>query len=88
MGITAILAMIQGAISVIGAFKGSASSAKLNGQVQEAIGVIGALTPLVQNFGSGQEVTEDEMRAALTGRNAALAALDKAIADAQAAAGP
>lgn len=81
MPIATVLTLISGAMSVLTAFKGSASTAKLTGTVTEAIGTISALTPLLSQFGNGQEVTEADVRAALTGKDAALAALDKAIAE-------
>lgn len=78
--ILSILPLIQSALSVIGSFKGSASLAKTTGYIQEAVGVVTALTPLVQQFGSGAEVTPDDVRAALAGKDKALAEFDELIA--------
>lgn len=83
MPIATIMTLLAGAIEVVGAFKGSAQVAKTTGYIQEALGTIAALTPLVQAFGSGTEVTLEDARVALAGKDAALAALDKAIAEAE-----
>lgn len=79
-GILALLPMFQSALSVIGSFKGGPQVAKATGYVQDAVSVVTALTPLVQQWGSGQDVTEDQVRAALAGKDAALAEFDKLIA--------
>lgn len=78
--ILSILPMIQTALGVIGSFTGSAKLAKTTGYIQEAVGVVTALTPLVTQFGSGKEVTPEDVRAALAGKDAALAAFDAEIA--------
>ena len=82
MPITTILSLISTAVDVVKSFNGSAAVAKATGYVQEAVGVISALTPLVQQFGNGKEVTLEDVRAALAGKDAALATLDEAIAKA------
>lgn len=79
MGIALVLQLIQQAVGVYGAFKGTAAAAKLDAQVQDAASVITALTPLVQQFADGKEVTEDDVRAALAGKDQALAAFDAEI---------
>lgn len=81
MPIATVLTLIQGAMSVLTAFRGTAATAKITTTVTEAIGTISALTPLLQSFGNGNEVTPEDVRAALAGKDAALAAFDKAIAD-------
>lgn len=78
--IVTAISMVQSALGVIGALKGSAQVAKVTGYVQDAVGVVDALTPLITGFGSGKEVTEDDVRQALAGRDAALKALDDLIA--------
>ena len=75
-----ILPLIQSAIGVLGAFKGSAVEAKATGYVQDATSVITALSPLVDQFANGHEVTPDDVKAALAGKDAALAQLDALIA--------
>jgi hypothetical protein len=82
--IASLLPMIQAALGVIGAFKGSAAQAKTTSKVQDAISVVAAVTPLIQQFGAGTEVTEDQVRAALAGMDAALADFDAEIARQQA----
>lgn len=79
--ILSILPMIQSALSVIGQFKGNATLAKTTGYIQDAVGVVTALTPLVQQFGQGKEVTADDVRAALADKDAALAEFDRLIAE-------
>lgn len=80
MGITAILELIAGAVSVVKAFDGGPDVAKATDYVQEAIGTIAALTPLVQKWGSGENVTLDDAREALDGMHGALTKLDDIIA--------
>lgn len=78
--IAALLPLLNTALEVFGQFKGSAAQAKATGYVQDALSVINAATPLVQQFGNGIEVTPDQVRAALAGKDAALAAFDAEIA--------
>lgn len=78
--ILSIIPMINTALGVIGAFKGSAQVAKATGYVQDAVSVVTALTPLVTSFGAGNEVTEADVRAALAGMDKALADFDALIA--------
>lgn len=80
MGITTILQLIAGAVSVVQQFDGGAAMAKATGYVQEAIGTIAALTPLVEKWGSGEEVTLEDARQALAGKDDALKRLDDIIA--------
>jgi len=75
-----MLPIFNTALGVIGAFTGNAQAAKATGYVQDAVAVVTALTPLVQQFAGGQEVTQDQVRAALAGKDAALASFDAAIA--------
>lgn len=78
--IATLLPVLQSALNVFGAFEGSAAQAKASAAVQDAVGVIQAVVPLVQSFSAGTEVTEDQVREALAGKAAALAALDAEIA--------
>jgi hypothetical protein len=78
--ILGLLPMLNSAIGVFGAFQGTAAQAKMSGTVQDALGVITALTPLVQSFASGTEVTPEQVRVALAGKDAAIAAFDAEIA--------
>lgn len=78
--ILSVIPLIQTALGVIGAFKGTPQVAKVTAQVQDALGVVTALTPLVQQFASGQEVTPEDVRAALAGKDKALSDLDAQIA--------
>lgn len=74
------LTLFSTAAQVIGAFKGTPQVAKVTGQIQDAVAVVTALTPLVQSFAAGQTVTEDDVRAALAGTDKALADFDALIA--------
>lgn len=78
--ILGILPMLQTALGIIGTFRGSAQLAKATGYVQDAVGVVNVLTPLVTAFGGGQEVTEADVRKALAGMHGALADFDAEIA--------
>lgn len=78
--LTVALPMIQTALTILGQFKGSAVEAKASGYVQDAVGVITALSPLIESFSNGTEVTEEDLRVALAGKDAAIAALDAMIA--------
>lgn len=78
--ITLILGLISGATQVLQAYKGTAAAAKTTAYVQEAIGTITSLVPLVQSFGDGKTVTLDDARSALAGMNTALAKLEADIA--------
>lgn len=80
-GILALLPMFQSALSIIGSFKGSPQVAKTTGYVQDAVSVVTALTPLVQQWGNGQDVTPEQVKAALAGKDAALAEFDRLIAE-------
>lgn len=77
--ILSILPLIQTALGVIGQFKGSAKMAKTTGYVQDAIGVVSALAPLVEQFGQGKEVTPEDVRDALADKDEALAEFDRLI---------
>jgi len=80
IGILQVVSMLQTATQVIGMFNGGAKLAKGNAAVQDALGVVSALTPLVQQFGAGEEITPADVRAALAGKDAALSSLDALIA--------
>ena len=47
--ILSILPILQSALAVFGAFKGTAAQAKVSAIVQDALSVVDALTPLVQS---------------------------------------
>ena len=75
-----VLPLLQTALSVVSGFQGNAQVAKASGIFQDAVGVISAVSPLIAQFGAGKEVTEEDVRAALAGKDAALKALDDLIA--------
>lgn len=79
--ILAILPLIQSALGVLGAFKGTAVQAQATGYVQDAMSVVTALTPLVQQFTSGKEVTADDLVATLAGMHKSLDDNDALIAE-------
>ena len=80
-----VLPMFQSALWIVSAFQGSAQVAKATGYFTDAVGVISAVTPLIQQFGAGKEVTADDVRAALAGMHTALSAFDDEIAKQEAA---
>ena len=75
-----LLPMFQSAISTVASFTGNALEAKTTGYIQDAVHIVTAFTPLVQQFAGGTEVTEEDVRNALAGKDAALAELDAEIA--------
>ncbi len=79
-GILLAANLIQTALGVIGSFNGSPQLAKTTGYVQDAVKVVTALTPLVQGFANGQDVTPDDVRGALLTEGASLDAFDAEIA--------
>ena len=78
--ISTLITLATQAAGVIGSFSGSAAAAKASALVQDAAKVYNAVTPLIQQFTAGQEVTEADVRQALAGMDAALAEFDAAIA--------
>lgn len=79
--ILSVVNMISSAVGVIGSFTGGPAAAKVSGVVQDAVGVVKALTPLVEKFGAGEDVTSDDVKAALAGKDQALAEFDRLIAE-------
>ena len=83
--IPTVMPLIQSALGIIGAFKGSAQAAKITDGVQDALAVVAALTPLLTQWGSGTQVTADDVRTALAGLDTtlddfeALAALKRSV---------
>lgn len=79
-GILTAVELGKRAFDTIAGFTGNAAAAKASAAVQDAVSVIAAVTPLVQSFANGQEVTPEQVKAALAGKDAALAEFDKLIA--------
>lgn len=79
--ILSVVSMISQATGIIGAFNGGAKAAKFSGAVQDAVSVVTALAPLVTQFGKGEDVTPEQVREALAGKDAALVEFDKLIAE-------
>lgn len=78
--LSSLMPVVQSAVGVLAAFKGNASAAKANTAVQDAIEVIGAVVPLVQQFGNGQDVTQAQVDAAFANMDQKLDELDAEIA--------
>lgn len=74
-----LLALIQGAVTVVQGFQGSPAVVKTVGYVQEAVTTITNLAPLVQKWANGETVTLEDARTALAGMNTALAQLEADI---------
>jgi hypothetical protein len=77
--LTTVLPLVSGAIQILQQFNGNAQVAKVTPYVTEAIGVVTSLSPLLQSYAAGTEVTPDDVRAALAGKDKALAEFDEAI---------
>jgi hypothetical protein len=78
--LTTVLPILSGAVQVLSQFSGVSSTvAKATPLIGEAVGVITSLSPLLDNFSRGQTVTADDVRAALAGKDAALAEFDRVI---------
>ena len=80
MNFLALMPILNGALNVLGTFTGSPAQAKASAMVQDAMSVVNAVTPLFQTIANGTEVTEAQVRAALAGKDSALAVLDAEIA--------
>lgn len=80
-GILAAVQLGRTAFDTIASFSGNAKAAKASAAVQDAVSIIGAVTPLVQSFANGQDVTPEQVKAALAGKDAALAEFDRLIAE-------
>lgn len=85
--VTGILGMINPALGVIGSIVGSFGSdnaeakfEKVSGALKDAAGVVTALTPLLDQAANGEELTLEDARVALDGKDDARAAFDKLIA--------
>jgi hypothetical protein len=85
--ILGVTSLIQSALGIIATFKGNAEVAKVTGYVQDAVSVVSALTPLVTQFANGTEVTPEDVRVALAGKDDALKAFDDMIAQKEREAG-
>lgn len=87
MLLASLLPVLSSAINTIGAFRGTAAQARSNSTVQDAADIVRAVTPLVEQFASGTEVTLDQVRASLARKDAAIAEFDAELARQKAARG-
>lgn len=78
--ITGLMPVLKSAADVIQQFTGTAEEARENSVVSDALEIIGALSPLVDSFAHGSEVTPEDVRAALAGMDEALSDFDAEIA--------
>jgi hypothetical protein len=78
--ISSVIPILSGAFDVIAAFKGNAQEARQNQPVQDAFDVIKSITPLVNTFVNGTEVSPEQVRAALATKSDALSVFDQEIA--------
>lgn len=79
--IFSVVSMIHSALDVVAKFQGGPELALVSGHVQDAVGVVNALTPLVTQYAAGKEITPEDVRTALAGKNSALAEFDRMIAE-------
>lgn len=76
--IKGVLPLIQDATSIIAAFRGDDPTS--DGKLQQAISVLKELFPLIETFGRGEEVTQEDVRVALAEWDDKIADFDAAIA--------
>jgi hypothetical protein len=79
--IKGLMPIVQAAAQTIAAFTGKDdTAARADDAFQKAAEIIGAVSPLVDSFSRGGEVTIEDARAALADADDALAVLDAEIA--------
>lgn len=77
--IKALQTLITEAMDTIANFEGTADEASRDSVIQDAIEVISAVTPLLEDFGRGTEITPQDVRVSLVDMDDALERLDKEI---------
>lgn len=77
--ITGLMPLIKSAAEAIQAFTGDEQQARSDNTVQDALEVIGAVAPLVDDFARGGQVTPEDARAALADMDPALREFDAEI---------
>lgn len=85
--IQGIVPVLTSALNAIAAFTGSDQAARNSNIITNAVDIIGALGPLVEDFAAGSDVTEEDVRSALAGMDEQLATFDEEIRKRQAAGG-
>lgn len=78
--IAGLMPLVKSAADVIASFTGTAEQASKSSVITDAAEVIAAVSPLVDSFSRGMEVTPEDVRAALAGMDDALDAFDAEIA--------
>jgi hypothetical protein len=78
--IQGIMPLLKAAADAIAAFTGNDEAARADSVFTNAAEVFGALTPLIDAFTRGANVTEEDVRNALVGMDQALAGFDAEIA--------
>lgn len=80
-GIVTAVELGKRAFDVIAGFSNNASMVKASSAVQDAVNVLNAVTPLVDQFAKGRDITPDDVRIALEREGAALTEFDRVIAE-------
>lgn len=78
--IQGLMPLLKAAADTIAAFTGNEDAARVDTLFTNATGVINAVTPLINSFTQGMDVTEEDARAALADMDEALADFDAEIA--------
>lgn len=77
--IQALRALVTEAMDTLAEFTGTAEEASRDSVIQDAIEVISAVTPLVEDFGRGTEITPEDVRTSLMDMDSSIAAFDREI---------
>lgn len=75
-----LMPLVKSAADVIAAFKGDAKAASTDDKIADAVEILTAGAELAESFSRGEEITPDDVRAALVGMDDELAKFDAEIA--------
>lgn len=78
--IASLVPLARKAWDTLEQFTGTAAEASRSNVITDAIEVISAVTPLIEDFGRGTEITPEDVRGALMDMDTALADFDAEIA--------
>lgn len=78
--LSGLLPIVRKAWDTLEQFTGDAAEASRSSVITDAIEVISAVTPLIEDFGRGTEITPEDVRGALMDMDTALADFDAEIA--------
>lgn len=78
--LSGLLPIVRKAWDTLEQFTGDAAEASRSSVITDAIEVLSAVTPLIEDFGRGTEITPEDVRGALMDMDTALADFDAEIA--------